>query len=604
MKRSQLRLSLSLCFFTATTMSIAGPGHQPVQYIGYHHDGSGVFRDCTPVSTWNEWDFKEVVTGKDERGKEQKAEVPDKERRVNIVWKVPHYNWCNGGMIIVGGKLFAMSDRGGFGFYADRPAEFAGAELFCHDPATGKLLWKTDLDHWDLVPNGAELRTLLLDYNKRQTEVYRAWAPLGLAMRARASGAALTEERYQQLSKPVRALIPDLPADLASLKGTVFDSTGYEQLHFFGKILPKYFPDLAETRKKLQAAGYLLDPWGGKYDPLGISMQTPVSDGKYIYVHTSYGGVFCVDLTGKIVWKRWQGAGWERAAAIPSPVLSGDLLHIIGVEGKSKDKNKLRIAVNKADGKTVWTAPFRGSYQTGPVVLDLPIAGDLKNRLTVLVFQGDGSVLRAKDGKELLTGLPAAWNGRPIGVDGDIVVLNNKSADGGGGSSIKNDYDEGWAAVRLTAPNADTVKAEVLWQGKKMGWGNVVARDGVVFHHARNLVESFDIRTGEQLGKATGTMVAAFHFPILAGDYLFGLEPKGFCGVAQVSADGRTLKVIGNSRLGDRVYGGKNSGPLDMKFSYGCQMFASGNRIFIRSMTDLYCLGNPAEALRLSKEHQ
>jgi outer membrane protein assembly factor BamB len=582
----------------------AATGFQPLRYIGYWHDGSGVFRDCTPPAAWNEYDFKMVVTGKDSKGKEQKEEVPGKERLVNIVWKVPHYNWCNGGMIVVGGKVIGVADRGGLGFYADKPADFVGALMVAFDPATGKELWRTDLDHWDLVPDGAALRKEVQVLNQKLTEVYRVWAPLGARLRARHNGTNLDADTYRTLATPVRALIPDVPAEIDALKGTLFDNTGYEQIHFFGKVLPKYFPELDAMRNRIQKAGYLVDPWAGKYDPLGISMQTPVSDGKRIYMHTAYGAAFCLDLDGKILWKTWSGGGWERAAAIPSPVLStnGSLLHIISLKGK----DKVRMAVSTKDGREVWSSPFHGSYQTGPTVLTLPIGGDSAKPLEVLYFSGSGQVLRAADGKEVCKDLPAAWNGRPTPVSGDVLIMNNKSADGGGGSNIKNEYPEGWSAIRLTATNADTVVPEALWQGKKWGWGNVTARDGVVFAMGgkNGGVESVDLKTGATLATAGGKITGPFHYPILAGDHLISLDMKGNFGVAQVSADGHQIKLIGDSRLGDRVFGERGSSLLDMKFSYGCQLFASGNRLFVRSMTDLYCLGDPNAPLRLSKEHQ
>mgnify|MGYP000554320511 CR=1 FL=1 len=572
----------------------APPGFRPGQYIGYWHDGSGVFRDCTPVATWNEWDFK---------GKDKKEEVPDKERRVNIAWKVPHYNWCNGGMIITGGILVAMSDRGGYGFYADRVAEFAGAEMFAYDPATGKELWKTDLDHWDLVPQGAELRKEVLALNRSLTEIYRAWAPLGMALRERSKGLTLDETRYRELSKTARAFFPDLPADLAALKGTVYDSSGYEQLHFWKTLLPKYHPNIAEIRNRILKAGYLVDPWAGKYDPLGINMQTPVSDGNLIYTHTAYGGVFCLDKTGKIIWKKWLGGGWDRGAAIPSPVLAGDHLIIVGVDdGK---KGEVRMALDKKTGKEVWRAPFGGSYQTGPVVLDLPIAGDAARPVRVLYFQ-DGKVLRAKDGKELASGIGAMYTGRPYGVDRDIVVIGNTLQDGGGAAKVSFPEQPGHAALRFTAPSEDKVEAAILWQGLKLdGLGaGVVVRDGVVFALDRNKVSSFDLITGKPLATASGTLAKTHHMAIIAGDLLIGLDERGCSAVVQISADGKTLKPIGTSRLGDRVYGQAGGATLDKKFSYGCQFFASGNRIFIRSMTDLYCIGDPSQPLRLSKEHQ
>ena len=581
------------------------PGHQPLRYIGYYHDGSGVFRDATPVTSWNEWDFKEVETGeKDGRGRPVKVTVPDRERRVNIVWKVPHYNWCNGGMIVAGGKLFAMSDRAGLGFYADRLAEFAGAELFCIDPADGKTIWKIDLDHWDLVPNGAELRKTLLEYNRKGTEIYRAWCPLGNALRDREGGVKLSETHYQELAKPARVFFADLPGDLAGLKGTIFDNTGYEQIHFM-KLLPKYFPAVVEMRKKIQAAGYLLDPWGGKYDHLGINMQTPVSDGKRVWICTAYGGVFCADLNGKIIWKKWLGGGWDRAAAIPSPVLAGDLLITIGRESQGRQPRTAWIALDTKNGRQIWDSPFRGSYQQGPIVLDLPLGGDANNKVQVLYCQ-NGTVLRVTDGRILVSGLGVMYTGRPCQVYRDIIVTGNTYQDGGG--SAKSEFPEqaGCAALRLKAENADKVVAEVLWQGKKMDVSGLVARDGVLFHRARDgKVESYDLLMGNQIGKTSGACECRpTHYSILVGEYILGLSTDGKTGVTQVSQDGKTLKVIGTNRLGDRYYHHRNPDPLGRTFNGGAQPFASGNRVFVRSNTDLYCIGDPNQPMRLSREHR
>jgi hypothetical protein len=57
-------------------------------------------------------------------------------------------------------------------------------------------------------------------------------------------------------------------------------------------------------------------------------------------------------------------------------------------------------------------------------------------------------------------------------------------------------------------------------------------------------------------------------------------------------------------RLGDRIYGKGQLDPRDKKFTYGCQLFASGNRLFIRSHTHLYCIGDPQQEMVLSPHHR
>jgi outer membrane protein assembly factor BamB len=580
---------------TEGSSSSSQPGHQPEQYIGYWYDGSGVIPGCDLVSEWNETEFT----------KDGRHEKPVGKKHVNIVYKVPHYNWCNGGMIIVNGKLFTMSDRGGYGFYADRAADFVGAELFCIDPATGKELWKRDLDHWDLLPNPEGIRKTILEYNKLEAKIYGAYAPLGSAMRSRGK-VKLTPERYLELAKPLRDLIPDLPATLGDIKGHIIDSRGYEQLHFYGKVMPKYFPKMAEMRKKILKMGYLMDPWGGKWDPLGISMMTPVSDGKNIYVSTAYGAVFCYDLDGNLRWKRWFGGGMDRAPAIPSPILVDGMLIVTThpPDAKKPNRGAVRMALDKTNGKVIWTARHSGSYQTGPTALRLHVGGEASKPMTVLYYQGNGVVLRASDGVQLAEGLPEVWTGRPTAVDGDVLVGNNRLADGGGSSNIKNKYDKGWAAFRLKAPTRDKVEVELLWQGKKLAQDGVVAEDGIVYHLSDRAIETFELETGKLIAQKKGRLKDSRHYTMLLGDTLMGLDDHGFSTVATVSPDGKTISDVRVNRLGTLDYGKHQPSPMDKVFQYGAQFTASGNRLFIRSNTHLYCIGDPDAKMVLNPEHR
>ena len=71
-------------------------------------------------------------------------------------------------------------------------------------------------------------------------------------------------------------------------------------------------------------------------------------------------------------------------------------------------------------------------------------------------------------------------------------------------------------------------------------------------------------------------------------------------------SDGRSVKPVAGNVLGDtpKPTKGVDLLPRQDRFQYGSNLFFSGNRMFVRSMTDLYCIGDPQAAMVLSKEHQ
>ena len=76
--------------------------------------------------------------------------------------------------------------------------------------------------------------------------------------------------------------------------------------------------------------------------------------------------------------------------------------------------------------------------------------------------------------------------------------------------------------------------------------------------------------------------------------YLFGMINDGRCTVIRL---GDTLDHVATNRLG--------AGPISGRHWWqGAQPFASGNRLFIRSYTDVYCVGDPSQEMRLSPEHR
>ena len=80
--------------------------------------------------------------------------------------------------------------------------------------------------------------------------------------------------------------------------------------------------------------------------------ETPLTDGKHVYVYFGNVGVFCFTLEGKEVWSRkYQPRktrfGWGTAA---SPVLHKDRLYIVN----DNDEDSFLLALNKRTGKPAW----------------------------------------------------------------------------------------------------------------------------------------------------------------------------------------------------------------------------------------------------------
>jgi outer membrane protein assembly factor BamB len=328
-------------------------------------------------------------------------------------------------------------------------------------------------------------------------------------------------------------------------------------------------------------------------------MATPVTDGKYVWAVTFYGDAFCYDMAGKLVWKQWYGAGGNRMTSITSPILAGDLLIFAGCPSDGKKSVGSWMAVDKATGKLVWATPRQGgqSYTcASPTLHRVAIGGDATKPLDVL-WCPTGQILRVSDGKVLAKEIGCQGNSRPWAVQGDVLVIENGSADGGQGKAQT--FPLGTVAFRLKATDADTVTAEQLWiQPKGTDACRLVARNGILYgftgRGGAQQMAAYDLLTGKVL-KTTPAAFAPYHLSALAGSQLFAMDANGYCGVYSLSKDGLPDGTKHINRLGLRVYGNYDF------FNQGSQPAFCGNRIFIRSYTDVYCLGDAKEPTRLSE---
>jgi outer membrane protein assembly factor BamB len=80
--------------------------------------------------------------------------------------------------------------------------------------------------------------------------------------------------------------------------------------------------------------------------------ETPVTDGRRVYVYFGNVGVYCYDLAGKEVWSHSLGTyptrmGWDTGA---SPVLHKDRLYVV----HDNEEKSFLVALNSPTGEQVW----------------------------------------------------------------------------------------------------------------------------------------------------------------------------------------------------------------------------------------------------------
>ncbi|MFP4105833.1 MAG: hypothetical protein ACLFVU_07035, partial [Phycisphaerae bacterium] len=251
-------------------------------------------------------------------------------------------------------------------------------------------------------------------------------------------------------------------------------------------------------------------------------------------------------------------------------------------------------------GKIAWTqkeAKGGMSYHViTPVSLTLPLAD---GKTMDVIWLGNGNVLRAEDGKIIATKVGCHGNGRHVASDDDkdILVISNGASDGGRGEAY--DLPKRTLGLKLTAKSRDEVTYELLWESKKEGRSNgpdrLVAHEGLVYGFTRDGFQVRDLLTGSKVGEIKKVPLKPTHFSAIIGDHLFGCDEDGRCIIIKI---GKEPKVVNVNKLGD-----KGIHKYDY-FNQGSQPFFSGNRMFVRSYTDVYCVGDPDEETRLSDVHK
>lgn len=309
------------------------------------------------------------------------------------------------------------------------------------------------------------------------------------------------------------------------------------------------------------------DPYKSFITHHGYATNTPVSDGKAIYVFLGKPGLFAYDLEGNELWQKkieykTNKTRWGSAA---SPILYKDNLILNAIEECGKV-----ISISKTDGEIQWE--FEANTTLAYATPNLVTTADGEVEL-ILPIPKRVIGLNPEDGtqKWYATNKFEGESNASVIVDKDLVYIY------GGFRSV------GSMAIR-TGGKGDVTKTHVLWNTRDTSYVStpILKDDHLYWIDEKGIAYCVKAESGEQAykkrvpGVRGGRGIKFFGSMILAGDHMFAVSRRS--GTFVIKTTPKYELVSHNKIEGD-----------DSEFN-GTPAI-SGNQLFIRSNKFLYCIG-------------
>ena len=307
-------------------------------------------------------------------------------------------------------------------------------------------------------------------------------------------------------------------------------------LHYF-----LYRLDLKSGKVEWQKEFYKGQPPGGRHRKNSFVSETPITDGKFIYVYVANLGLWAFDLKGRQVWTTPLEANpiYLEFGTGSSPALADNLLIVVN----DNEKQQYIAAFDKKTGKQVWRTnrdlakgqPARSGWAT-PFIW--------RNALrTEIVTIGPGEAISYDlTGKELwrMSGMSGSPIPTPFAHDG-LLHIN-----GGRGRSLF--ALKPGAKGDISLPKDKTSSEFVVWSQPRSGTylPSSLAYNGAVYSLTETgILSRFDAKTGKQTYK-TRVDPAATAFTTSPWAYngkLFLLSEEGQTFVVDAGEEFKLLHV-------------------------------------------------------------
>ncbi|HKO43290.1 MAG TPA: PQQ-binding-like beta-propeller repeat protein [Pyrinomonadaceae bacterium] len=307
-------------------------------------------------------------------------------------------------------------------------------------------------------------------------------------------------------------------------------------LHYF-----LYRLDLKSGKVEWQKEFYKGQPPGGRHRKNSFVSETPVTDGKLVYVYVANLGLWAYDLKGRQVWTTPLESNpiYLEFGTGSSPALADNLLVIVN----DNEKQQYIAAFDKKTGKQVWRTnrdiakgqPARSGWAT-PFIW--------RNALrTEIVTIGPGEAISYNlTGKELwrMSGMSGSPVPTPFAYDG-LLHIN-----GGRGRPLF--AIKPGANGDISLPKDKTSNEYVVWSQPRSGTylPSSLAYNGAVYSLTETgILSRFDAKTGKQTYK-TRVDPAATAFTTSPWAYngkLFLLSEEGQTFVVDAGEEFKLLHV-------------------------------------------------------------
>jgi len=257
-------------------------------------------------------------------------------------------------------------------------------------------------------------------------------------------------------------------------------------LHYF-----LYCLDMKSGKVEWQKEFFGGHPPGGRHRKNSFTSESPVTDGKFIYVYVANLGLWAFDLKGKQTWTNPMEANpiYLDFGTGSSPALAGNLLIIVN----DNEKQQFIAAFDKQTGKEVW----RTKREIGPKgrrsAWVTPFVWRHALR-TEIVAVGPGEVLSYDlAGKELwrMSGMSGSPIPTPFAYDGLLYI------DGGRGALLV--AVRPGASGNISLKEGESSSQYVAWSQPRAGTylPSPVAYEGGVYSLTETgILSRFDAKTG------------------------------------------------------------------------------------------------------------
>jgi outer membrane protein assembly factor BamB len=265
-------------------------------------------------------------------------------------------------------------------------------------------------------------------------------------------------------------------------------------LHYF-----LYCLNLKSGKVEWQKEFHTGQPPGGRHRKNSFVSESPVTDGKFVYVYVANLGLWAFDQKGKVAWTTPLEANpiYLDFGTGSSPVLVGNLLVIVN----DNEKQQYIAAFDKQTGKQVWRTNRDIGGKGQPVQRSgwaTPYVWRHAQRTEIVTMGPGEAVSYDLNGKELwrLAGMSGSPIPQPFAYEGLLYV------DGGKGRSLF--AIRPGATGNISLAKDETSNAYVAWSQARAGTylPSPVAYEGGLYALTETgILSRFDAKTGTQTYK-------------------------------------------------------------------------------------------------------